>query len=1063
MSLPQRTFRRDILVFISAVTRDLASIRLLVKKGLEVNQYFVVEEDTFPPDYRDMIDTLRVKIDKCDAMVHIAGHCYGSEPQQRPDDAPRRSFTQLEYDIAVKLGKPVYVFLTGEGFPADPHEPEPAELGELQQAHRRRLTSTDRVYTGTASSQDLDQKIRILPIREEVFKEELQRHGRWAAVAVVGVAMLGMVANEYRVRKQERANQERERLAAEASLNKALEVKQVQQEFAERFLQQLLTNKEITAEEARQRALKELPALVKLPLEEIKSLIDREIPPLSPLDEARDKLLKRDYEGVIQVADQQKPKDFELAMLVGTAALALFRQSPGPEWNERALSAFRRAMALADPNSPSERRAWAEAAVSAASVLRDLARYAEAEPLLRDGLRLHEADGGPNSPGVATVISNLAWLLQATGRLSEAEPLVRRSLAIDERSYGPDHPEVATDLNNLAGLLTSTNRLSEAEPLFRRSLAIDERSYGPDHPEVARDLNNLAELLRATNRLWEAEPLFRRALAIAERSDGPDLPTVAVYLNNLALLVQATGRLSEAEPLYRRALAIDERSYGPDHPDVARALNNLALLLKATGRLSEAEPLYRRALAIDERSYGPDHPDVAQPLNNLAVLLEATDRLSEAEPLYRRALAIWERSYGPDHPDVATSLNNLAELLQATDRLSEAEPLYRRALAIDERSYGPDHPAVARDLNNLAGLLGATDRLSEAEPLMARVVSVLARFQRATGHKHPNQAIATESYRKLLSVLKLSGPEVAARMKAASEGRDKLSPIAPEVECLLGPARPVADVLASLDRQYKEQGKPAVYFLGPGEPIAPHLDGLLRPDADGLTARGLAASRRDDHADAIVLFEAALALMADDPSQAPVKLVTRMIRAVALRELGLVAPARDELSELLPDLDKLPASYAFTKGLARYHLALCQWRLGDLAAARRSAEESLTAYDGAPEGEPVNLGTRRRSEALLASLKDGKAPPPAAAVDAPAALEAARARYKAREALTRLPLDEKAAPLLDQLLGPARPTKEVLDALDRQYREQGKPAIWFLPLNEPFAPHLDELLSKPSK
>jgi len=36
----------------------------------------------------------------------------------------------------------------------------------------------------------------------------------------------------------------------------------------------------------------------------------------------------------------------------------------------------------------------------------------------------------------------------------------------------------------------------------------------------------------------------------------------------------------------------------------------------------------------------------------------------------------------------------------------------------------------------------------------------------------------------------------------------------------------------------------------------------------------------------------------------------------------------------------------------------------------------------------------------------------------------------------------------------------VLDSLDRQYREQGKPSTWFLPLNEPITPRLDELLGK---
>jgi len=48
--------------------------------------------------------------------------------------------------------------------------------------------------------------------------------------------------------------------------------------------------------------------------------------------------------------------------------------------------------------------------------------------------------------------------------------------------------------------------------------------------------------------------------------------------------------------------------------------------------------------------------------------------------------------------------------------------------------------------------------------------------------------------------------------------------------------------------------------------------------------------------------------------------------------------------------------------------------------------------------------------------------------------------------------------LLDQTLRPAKPTKAVFDTLDRQYREQGKPSIWFLPIKEPIAPHLDELL-----
>ena len=106
---------------------------------------------------------------------------------------------------------------------------------------------------------------------------------------------------------------------------------------------------------------------------------------------------------------------------------------------------------------------------------------------------------------------------------------------------------------------------------------------------------------------------------------------------------------------------------------------------------------------------------------------------------------------------------------------------------------------------------------------------VYARFQRSTDHEHPNSRDAIDNYREILTSQKLAEPEIAARVEAASQGGDRASLIVPEVERLLGPARPVEDVLASLDRQYKEHGKPAIYFLGRDEPKAPHLDQLLGP------------------------------------------------------------------------------------------------------------------------------------------------------------------------------------------------------------------------------------------
>lgn len=328
-----------------------------------------------------------------------------------------------------------------------------------------------------------------------------------------------------------------------------------------------------------------------------------------------------------------------------------------------------------EQNEPNELKAalgWLNAAFVGNQ--QDVCSWPVLDPLAPHAKAVAEfADQSGITNPTARLIGAQGLLLFCKAAYSDAEPLMRRALAIDEASYGPDHPEVATDLSNLASLLQATNRLAEAEPLMRRALAIDEARPSSDHPGVAIRLNNLASLLQATKRPAEAEPLLRRALAIDEASYGPDHPNLARDFNNLATLLHATNRPAKAEPLMRRALAIDEAHYGPDHPEVATVLNNLASLLQASDRLAEAEQLTRRALAIDEASYGPDHPDLARDLNNLALLLQATNRPEEAEPLMRQALEIFVAllKQGSQHSNLEACRKNYINLLQAMG-LSEA-------------------------------------------------------------------------------------------------------------------------------------------------------------------------------------------------------------------------------------------------------------------------------------------------------------------------------------------------------------------------------------------------------
>ena len=262
-----------------------------------------------------------------------------------------------------------------------------------------------------------------------------------------------------------------------------------------------------------------------------------------------------------------------------------------------------------------------------ASVLRELARWNEAEDQLRPALA--EAESLADAELVAWASNDLAGLLRETNRLGEAERLLRRSLKIGRAVWGDQPQLTAALLNNLAALLRDTHRLKEAERLMRRAMKIDRATLGDQHPDLAVHLNNLATLLTGTKRVKEAEALMRQAVEIDETVLESQDPALAVHLNNLATLLCDTNRFEEAEQLLRRALKIEEITFGSQHPTVATTLNNLATLLHKTKRTKEAEALIRQALAIYEsckENTGHEHPHHQQTMANYRALQRSSQQ-----------------------------------------------------------------------------------------------------------------------------------------------------------------------------------------------------------------------------------------------------------------------------------------------------------------------------------------------------------------------------------------------------------------------------------------------------
>lgn len=181
----------DLKIFISATSADLRSYRKLADEGLRKLGYNPIEQSNFPPAASSVKAMLRKTLKDCHAVVHIVGRVYGAEPSQRDAEEPRRSYTQMEYEIARELKKKVYVFICGDGFNYDPHEAESPELFELQDAHRRRLLGSDHVFYTVETREDLSNRVRELRDQLEQLTKALKRSRLVMGIGVlVGLVML---------------------------------------------------------------------------------------------------------------------------------------------------------------------------------------------------------------------------------------------------------------------------------------------------------------------------------------------------------------------------------------------------------------------------------------------------------------------------------------------------------------------------------------------------------------------------------------------------------------------------------------------------------------------------------------------------------------------------------------------------------------------------------------------------------------------------------------------------------------------------------------------------------
>ena len=130
-------------LFISSSSRGLKSFRMATTAHLKSRGFEPIVQEEFECTFQEVRHLIRDQLAPCDAVVLLLGPAYGFEPIQWPQEIPRRSYTQLEYDLAIELRKPVYRFLAAPNCPLDPFDAEPLEYHQRQHDHLAQMKHSD--------------------------------------------------------------------------------------------------------------------------------------------------------------------------------------------------------------------------------------------------------------------------------------------------------------------------------------------------------------------------------------------------------------------------------------------------------------------------------------------------------------------------------------------------------------------------------------------------------------------------------------------------------------------------------------------------------------------------------------------------------------------------------------------------------------------------------------------------------------------------------------------------------------------------------------------------------
>ncbi len=754
-------------LFVSATSRGLKPLRLVVSERLKSKKYEVVVQEEFVGTYQQIKDMIRDEIAPSDAVVLLVGPAYGFEPTDWPGGLQRCSYTQLEYELAVELKIPVYRYLASEKYPFAPFDPEPAEHQQRQGEYVAHLKAQDHIWYQFDTSEQLLELLErtrfhklvkpnlpfdsigtlfkgrddeLVQVRQSLLTRPAHATAVTSKQAIHGLGGVGKTrfaveyahryGTEYSARLYANADTPMALASNMAALVHVLDLPEKdekeqakQLEAVERWLRMhagwllILDNVDTAeAQSAVNAAFKNLTTghvLITSRLTDWGTGVNTVELDVLSLPASTEFLLERTKRKTEtptaparQLTDTDPDEAEKLAEELGRLALALEQAGAYICANRITFAEYRKRLTEIER----EILTWFDPEVM---------RYPKSVAVTWQASVRKLHDEGRN------LLNLLCWL--APDPIPVA--LIRTEPKQPPRFPIEDRERALRDLS--AYSLAKWNTTGDAVTVHRLVQDVTRMRLEADHKHdtlvaslALADKFALADANDARTWATVFHPLRPHALALADRAAPFDYPAPASRLmGNVGMFLMGNGEYTLAESLLRTSHRVAVRDDGENSEAEVWQANSLANLLMLTGRFVEAEPLLRRACEVFGRD--PSRAaKLASSVSNLAGLLLMTERFEEAESLLHQAVSLHHANLDREPTSAVIALNNLAGILVAKGQLRQAVEIYRASTDLVEKAVGPDHPLVADVLGNLASALQFSDHVADAEKLFLRAIEI---------------------------------------------------------------------------------------------------------------------------------------------------------------------------------------------------------------------------------------------------------------------------------------------------------------------------------------------------